>query len=311
MTQHNNTILILGFIGFIGVLIIGFGVCSKAQAADASIYISPEQANKDTGDVFDIFVKINPDKQKVCVVEGKLNLSKLSCEKITMGSNISAQTSPSCDNLNFTLGIQGCTTNVKTLFTIKVKAKSAGSATANLTGVDVIGEGVPVSFVASNGAYTIKTSCDCGSWKNKTCGGGSCSSEQRLQTRTCTPAKCASESRCIADSSCVSAPLPQNPLAEDKDKDKDKTKPAAVVKDAVKDENKDEKQTEGQQATRVVCIEREAVQTSLLASLALVWGGTSQLAIIIAIGILSLIGLGFIGIKEWKLVLARKKKQIL
>jgi len=38
--------------------------------------------------------------------------------------------------------------------------------------------------------------CACGSWQNKSCGGGSCSANELYQTRTCTPSGCAKEERC-------------------------------------------------------------------------------------------------------------------
>lgn len=229
MRKHKNKILALGFLG---VLVVSFGAWRVAEAADSSIYVFPAQAEKEIGDAFVISVKVDPNGQKVCVVEGKLSLSKLSCQKITMGSGISAQSSPSCDDLSFLLGIQGCATSKKTLFTVTVKAENAGSATASFTEVDVIGEGVPISFVSSGGTYTISStpptstpststpptstppvstpSCDCGdwsSWRNGSCGGDVCPSIQRLQihTRVCTPSGCEIEkgSRCVLDSSCI------------------------------------------------------------------------------------------------------------
>ena len=45
--------------------------------------------------------------------------------------------------------------------------------------------------------------CTCGSWSNDVCGGGSCSSEQMHQVRTCSPAGCDVESRCV-DDTCTS-----------------------------------------------------------------------------------------------------------
>jgi len=152
MRKYQNKILI---IVFIGILITGFGVWRVVEAADSSIYVSPAQADKKIGDTFDISVKVSSGGQKVCVVEGKLNLNKLSCQKITMGSGISAQISPSCDDLSFILGIQGCVTSEKTLFTVRVEAKNTGTGTAGFTGVDIIGEGVPISFISSGGTYTL------------------------------------------------------------------------------------------------------------------------------------------------------------
>ena len=152
MRKYQSKILI---IVFIGILITGFGVWRTVEAADSSIYVSPAQADKKIGDTFDISVKVSPSGQKVCLVEGKMSLTKLSCQKVTMGSGLSAQLSPSCNDLSFLIGIQGCTTQDKTLFTVTVKANSSGTAIANFSGVDIIGEGVSISSAFSNGIYTL------------------------------------------------------------------------------------------------------------------------------------------------------------
>ena len=209
--QHRkNKIIILALTA---ILIFGFGFSNKVKAENSSIYISPTNLSKTVGNIFDISVKVNPSGQKVCVVEGKLALNKLSCQKITMGSAIGTQTSPSCDDLSFLLGILGCTTSDKTIFTVTVKAESAGSGTAIFTGVDIIGEGVSISSTSSGGTYTITSPCSCGAWsvwQDGACGGGSCSSTQRLQTRSrlCTPSGCEAknEYRCKDDPGCISRP---------------------------------------------------------------------------------------------------------
>ena len=48
--------------------------------------------------------------------------------------------------------------------------------------------------------------CSCGSWTNAGCGQGGCAANQQRQTRSCTPAGCNSEGRCVADSSCAAPP---------------------------------------------------------------------------------------------------------
>jgi len=281
MKRYKNKILVLSFIG---ILIIGFGAWRTVEAADASIYVSPAQASKEIGDIFDITVKVNPSGQKVCVVEGKMILTKLSCQKVTTGSGISAQTSPSCDDLSFLLGIQGCTTSEKTLFTVRVKTKSAGFGTAEFTGVDIIGEGASISSTSSGGSYAITStpSCDCTSWQDKACGGNDCSAEQQFQTRTCTPSGCALESRCVDDSSCVSVPLVEGEEVEGEEEEKEEEE-------------------------MVILPEEKVIRESWLAGLAMVWGGTSQLTLIIVIGILSIIFLVFIGAREWKLFQKKRK----
>jgi polygalacturonase len=47
-------------------------------------------------------------------------------------------------------------------------------------------------------------SCDCTTWQDQSCGGGSCPLDQMYQTRTCTPAGCNTESRCIEHPTCSS-----------------------------------------------------------------------------------------------------------
>ena len=80
--QHRkNKIIILALTA---ILIFGFGFSNKVKAENSSIYISPTNLSKTVGNIFNISVKVNPSGQKVCVVEGKLALNKLSCQKITM-----------------------------------------------------------------------------------------------------------------------------------------------------------------------------------------------------------------------------------
>ena len=56
---------------------------------------------------------------------------------------------------------------------------------------------------------TIPPLCSCTSWTNVTCGGGTCDTDEMQQVRTCTPAACAGESRCVALAACVpNTPIP-------------------------------------------------------------------------------------------------------
>lgn len=50
---------------------------------------------------------------------------------------------------------------------------------------------------------TTSTICSCGAWTNQFCGGDGCAASQMWQTRTCSPAVCSTESRCIASASCA------------------------------------------------------------------------------------------------------------
>ena len=229
MSKNKNTILIFGIIG---ILIAGFGFSNSAEAANSSIYVSPASQNKEVGDIFNISVKVNPGGEKVCVVEGKLLLDKLDVQdiKVPTDEGVFSQTSPSFSNgFYFLLGVEGCTTQDKTLFTARVKAKSAGSAEVSFQNVDIIGEGVSISSDFSSGIYTLTfpslppsteiISCNCdvwGAWQDGECGDGDCTDSQRLQTRqrTCTPSDCDIETQiqCVNDTYCNTL------LAEGKEK---------------------------------------------------------------------------------------------
>ena len=51
-------------------------------------------------------------------------------------------------------------------------------------------------------------SCSCSGWTNGSCGAGGCGSNQRQQTRTCTPSGCDVQSQCVTDSSCTASTRP-------------------------------------------------------------------------------------------------------
>jgi len=207
-----------------GILTVGFGFSNPAEAANPSIYVSPASQSKEVGDIFDISVKINPVGEKICVVEGKLLVDKLDVQNIKVATDegIFPQTSPSFSNsFYFLLGIEGCTTQDKTLFTARVKAKSAGNAEVSFQNVDIIGEGVSISSDFSSGTYTLTSPslppsteivpCNCdiwGAWQNGDCAGGDCTDSQKLQTRqrTCTPSDCdiQNQTQCVNDTYCIS-----------------------------------------------------------------------------------------------------------
>ena len=52
---------------------------------------------------------------------------------------------------------------------------------------------------------TCQQQCTCGAWTNGACNAGGCTN-QRQQTRTCTPSGCDITTQCIADASCVTNP---------------------------------------------------------------------------------------------------------
>jgi len=233
MKKNKITILILGIVG---VLIFGNQI---ALAQDSpSVFVSPANLTKNVGENFDLAIKVNPAGQKVCAVEGQLVLSKLTVQEISVADGIISQTPPSfSNNFYFLLGIPGCTTKEKPLFTVKVKANTVGKAKVSFKNIDIIGEGVSISSASVGGNYEIvipkktvasggkkqkkvkKTqkpkgsskTCVCekwSSWENKGCGEGGCLETQRLQERfrVCNPPGCDIEkqTQCVNDPVCIS-----------------------------------------------------------------------------------------------------------
>src|SRR3989338_8604030 len=126
-----------------------------AVAASPSVFISPANLEKEIGQSFDLSTRVDGAGQKVCVVEGKISLNNLSCQSIAVSDGLSVQTSPTCANPAFLLGIQGCNSAVKNLFTITVKAANSGGASAIFSDLDIVGEGVSISNISTGGNYTI------------------------------------------------------------------------------------------------------------------------------------------------------------
>jgi hypothetical protein len=140
-----STIIFLSVVGFVGIL----------NAAGASLYVSPASITKTAGDTFSVSVGFNASGSKVCAAEGTLVFNNLSCQNITVAGDVTPQSSPTCSNPHFLIGVPSCTTADKVLFTVSVKAGSVGTASINLTGVDIIGEGVSVGSASISGNYTI------------------------------------------------------------------------------------------------------------------------------------------------------------
>ncbi|MFH1749922.1 MAG: hypothetical protein ABH837_03470, partial [bacterium] len=77
------------------------------------------------------------------------------CQSITVAGDVMSQSSPTCSNPYFLIGVPSCTTVDKILFTMSVKAENTGTASISLTSVDVIGEGASLGSASISGNYTI------------------------------------------------------------------------------------------------------------------------------------------------------------
>ncbi|MFA6135745.1 MAG: hypothetical protein WC705_00015 [Candidatus Paceibacterota bacterium] len=134
-------------------LITGFS--GIVNAAESSLYVSPINLTKSIGDVFDVSIGIRTSGNKVCAVEGTLILNNLSCQNMTLSGDVTPQTSPTCSNPHFLIGIPSCTIVDKTLFTASIKGTATGASSVGFTGVDIIGEGISLGSVSTVGNYTI------------------------------------------------------------------------------------------------------------------------------------------------------------
>lgn len=132
-----------------------FGFVGTINATGASLYISPISIIKTAGEIFSASVGFNASGNKVCAVEGTLVFNNLSCQSITVSNDVMAQSSPTCSNPHFLIGIPNCTTSDRVLLTVSVRAGSAGIASISATSVDVIGEGASVGSASINGNYII------------------------------------------------------------------------------------------------------------------------------------------------------------
>ena len=149
--KNIKTKIILSAIIFLSVM----GFVGTANAAGASLYISPASLTKITGDTFSVSIGFNASGSKVCAVEGTLVFNNLSCQSITVASDVMAQSSPTCSNPHFLIGIPNCTTLDKTLLTTSVISGSTGTASISITSVDIIGEGASVGSTSISGNYAI------------------------------------------------------------------------------------------------------------------------------------------------------------
>jgi len=149
--KNTKTKIILSAIIFSAVI----GFVGTANAAGASLYVSPATLTKTAGDTFNVSVGFNASGNKVCAVEGTLVFNNLTCQSITMAGDVTPQSSPTCANPYFLIGVPSCTTADKVLLTVLVKAGSASTASIGLTSVDIIGEGVSVGSASVSASYTI------------------------------------------------------------------------------------------------------------------------------------------------------------
>jgi len=293
------------------IIIAGFALlplfAAKADSG-ASLFLSPNSGNYEVNDTITVSVKINTGGETINAAKATLSFNEnLEAKSVSKSGSIfnlwAPGEEPAYDNSakEITFGGAGAGTtydgSAGKIISITFKAKKAGEGIVNFSSYSVKYGATEIDVESVDEAsFTISPSCTCTSWQNVACGENSCQEEQLYQERTCTPSACAIEDRCIASQSCLT-------IIEDEGEPSS----ADVTADITVGREDEEEEEKEETAEEIVIAPKEEVEKeSLLASLTIVWGGSVQLGILMAIVILGLTVLAFLGNKEWKSVKQRK-----
>jgi len=144
-------IILLTLLTIVGVL----GASQTVLADSPTLSISPATLNVASGTLFNVSAQLNASGNKICVVMGTVNFNGLTCQNITVANGLMAQSSPTCSNPSFTIGIPKCTTVSQNIFSMSVKGSQADTGILTFTGLKIIGVGNNVASVWYGGAYNI------------------------------------------------------------------------------------------------------------------------------------------------------------
>jgi hypothetical protein len=144
-------IILLSTFIILGVLALS----NSVYAASATFSVLPSTATNNVGTAFNVSASLDPQGNKICVVEGALSFNNLTCQSIAVQSGIMTQAAPTCASPSFTLGIPKCAITDQNLLSVSVKGNNAGTASVTLTGIKVIGAGADVAFTSQAGLYNI------------------------------------------------------------------------------------------------------------------------------------------------------------
>lgn len=137
------------------IIVSVFGISQTALADNVILSVSPASTKNAIGENINASVQLDPAGNKVCVVKGTINLDNLSCRSITVANGLVAQTTPTCANPNFVIGIPKCEISTPSIISMSVKGTKTGPAILSLTGVSVVGSGTYIASSTLDGAYNI------------------------------------------------------------------------------------------------------------------------------------------------------------
>jgi len=283
-----------------------------------SLYVTPSSGNYNVGDLIPVLIKINTGGETINAAKVTLGFNEnLEVQNISKAGSIFGLwiEDPSYDNSAKTISFGGAgagTTyngSAGKIILVTFKAKTSGAGTINFSS-NLVKYGATTINVDSaiGGIYTINTPCNCGTWsawQDGVCGGGSCSSNQRLQTRTrsCTPSGCETEYEywCKDDSGCISQ-LPVMEIEEEKDEVKEE-----VIEQPTQEKPEESQEKETSIPKEIVFPDEKILQRGLLASLIMIWGEITRSPLLTIATVLCLVVLVRTGVKEWWVF--RKKRE--
>ena len=130
-------------------------VANAAIVPGVSLVVAPASLSQNIGDTFRASVVVKTPGSPVYAVEGTVVFDGLSCQSIILTEGLIAQTTPTCANPYFLVGVPSGTATDKGILSVSVKALREGNATLGISAVDIIGEGVSLSTTATGAVYTI------------------------------------------------------------------------------------------------------------------------------------------------------------
>lgn len=157
MRTINKLFLTLAFLALSFGFLPGF-----AQAATASLYLTPDSLSQQIGNNFTIRVGVNSGGNSINAIEATVNIpgNILSITGASSGGSLCSiwvqQPTISGSTVSFKCGVPGGTTSSGNLISISLHAGSAGTGTASISGAKVLaGPGTNVTGGASGGTYTV------------------------------------------------------------------------------------------------------------------------------------------------------------
>lgn len=139
----------------LGVAAFTLVALPRAFAAEPAVAVIPTNVEVTTGARVLSSVVLEAASSTVYAVEGTLVFTGLSCQSITLGEGLIAQTTPTCVNPYFLVGIPSGTQVNKTLLSVATQAGTPGEARLALSAVDIIGEGKSLGTATTAAVYTI------------------------------------------------------------------------------------------------------------------------------------------------------------